>query len=452
MDLSSSFKELGLTAPLLRQLEKLAYTSPTPIQHACIPLLLEQKDLMGLAQTGTGKTAAFALPLIQIIAQNRTTVKSNHIRALILSPTRELASQIHDNIVAYGKELKLSTAVMFGGVGYGPQMKALAGGLDILVATPGRLIDHINRKTAFLGRVDTLILDEADRMLDMGFAPDIKKIVALIPDKRHTQLFSATMPDNILKLAQGMLRNPETVMITPPTSTAEKVEQSLYHVSSQAEKREVSLDILKSRGKSGLTLVFTRTKHGANRLASFLTGKGFPASAIHGDKSQGTRERMLREFRNGTTPVLVATDIAARGIDVKDIDLVVNYDLPMEPEVYIHRIGRTARAGAEGSSITLCCPDEIKYAKAVHRMLGGSIPLHSESLEAPAEMTMRQERPQRQGRPSRGRSGRSGGTGSGGNGGGEARRELSAHATAPPASRRRTGNRTSRQYSNRDRG
>lgn len=440
MNSSASFQDLGLSSPILRQLEKLEYKTPTSIQQACIPLLLQQKDLMGLAQTGTGKTAAFALPLLQALSENRTVVKSNHVRALILSPTRELAAQIHDNIAAYGKELKLSTAVMFGGVGYAPQTKALSKGVDILVATPGRLIDHINRKNVFLGKVETFILDEADRMLDMGFAPDIKKIVALIPDKRHTQLFSATMPDNILKLAQGMLRNPETVMITPPTTTAEKVDQYLCHVTSQTDKRNIALNLLAKQKDRGLTLVFTRTKHGANRLAAFLTGSGHPASAIHGNKSQGTRERMLKEFRSGTTPVLVATDIAARGIDVKDIDLVINYDLPMEPEVYIHRIGRTARAGASGTAISFCSPEEIKYIKAMHKMLGSKIPLHEKSLPAPAEVDMRPERsvrgkrPHRSAAPSRGE------------------RSLSQEKASAMPTRNRTDNRSPRRSGTQDRG
>ncbi len=395
MDLSTSFQELGLKAPLLRQLEKLQYQTPTPIQQACIPILLQKKDIMGLAQTGTGKTAAFALPLLQLLAEDRQQLRPHCVRALILSPTRELAAQIHDNIVAYGKGLDIRSAVVFGGVGYTPQEKLLARGLDILVATPGRLIDHLNRKMVNLNHVETFILDEADRMLDMGFAPDIRKITAVIPARRHTQLFSATMPDNIRKLAQSMLHQPETVVITPPTTTAEKVEQTICHVDTQAEKRETTLSLIRNREENGLTLLFTRTRHGASRLATFLSKQGHPASAIHGDKSQGARERMLREFRSGTTPILVATDIAARGIDVKDIDLVINYDIPLEPEVYIHRIGRTARAGASGTAISLCCPDEVKYASALQNMLGNPIPLHEDSKPAPAGMAMKQPRPER---------------------------------------------------------
>lgn len=393
MDLSTTFKELGLIAPLLQQLEKLNYKSPSPIQASCIPLLLQQKDVMGLAQTGTGKTAAFALPLIQHLIENPAKVKPNHVRSLILSPTRELARQIHDNIVSYGKHLKLSTSVVFGGVGYGHQKKALSRGIDILVATPGRLIDLMAQKAVRLHAVETLVMDEADRMLDMGFLPAIKKIVAEVPSKRHTQLFSATMPDSISRLAKGLLSNPETVMITPPTKTADKVEQWLCHVSGQDAKRDVLLSFLEDQKDKGLTLLFTRTKHGANRLASYLNGKGHPSAAIHGGKGQGTRDRLMKEFRNGTTRILVATDVAARGIDVKDIDLVINYDLPMEPEVYIHRIGRTARAEATGSSISFCSHDEIKYAKAIQKLLGMAIPLHETSQQAPASMKARMERP-----------------------------------------------------------
>ena len=380
---STTFRELGLSAPILRQLEKLEYKTPTPIQAACIPLLLQKKDLMGLAQTGTGKTAAFALPLIQDFSEHPRQPRPRKVRALILSPTRELASQIHDNIVAYSKGQNLSTAVIFGGVGYGPQLRKLTAGLDILVATPGRLLAHLERQSVSLDQVETLILDEADHMLDMGFAPALKKIVSRIPQKRHTQMFSATMPDNIRQLAQSFLHEPETVMVTPPAATADRVEQSLCMVRSQADKRPQTLNLLEQRENPGRTLIFTRTKHGANRLASFLSGQDYPASAIHGDKSQGTRERMLREFRSGETPILVATDIAARGIDVKDIQLVINYDLPEEPEVYVHRIGRTARAGAEGQAIALCSPDEVGKARDIHKMLGRLLPVHGSSSELP---------------------------------------------------------------------
>ena len=410
---STTFRELGLSAPILRQLENLEYKTPTPIQAACIPLLLQNKDLMGLAQTGTGKTAAFALPLIQQLSERSGKPPGHRVRALILSPTRELAAQIHENIRAYARGLHLSTAVIFGGVGYASQFKELAGGLDILVATPGRLIDHLERRTVSLDGVETLILDEADHMLDMGFAPALKKIVSKIPRKRHTQMFSATMPDNIRQLAQTLLQKPETVRVSPPSSTADRVEQFLCMVGSQSEKRLLTLELLKQQELPGRTLIFTRTRHGADRLASFLSGKDYPASAIHGDKSQGRRERMLREFRSGETPVLVATDIAARGIDVKDVRLVINYDLPEEPEVYVHRIrgldvddvdavvnfelprdpedyvhriGRTARAGAAGQAIALCSPEEIRKARNVHKLLERLLPVHASSGSVPAEL------------------------------------------------------------------
>ena len=370
---STTFRELGLSAPILRQLENLEYKTPTPIQAASIPLLLRNKDLLGLAQTGTGKTAAFALPLIQHLSERPGKPPVRRVRALILSPTRELAAQIHENILAYARGLHLSTAVIFGGVGDAPQFKELAGGLDILVATPGRLIDHLERRTVSLDSVETLILDEADHMLDMGFAPALKKIVSRIPEKRHTQMFSATMPENIRQLAQTLLQEPETVRVSPPSSTADRVEQFLCMVGSQAEKRPLTLELLKQQELPGRTLIFTRTRHGADRLASFLSGKDYPASAIHGDKSQGTRERMLREFRSGETPVLVATDIAARGIDVKDVRLVINYDLPEEPEVYVHRIGRTGRAEASGDAFTIMTADELDFAAAVENFIGKPI-------------------------------------------------------------------------------
>ncbi len=407
MDSSSSFEALGLSRPILDALAAAGYTQPTPIQASCIPLLLAQKDLMGLAQTGTGKTAAFALPLIQRIAETPKPVKSNVVRALILSPTRELAGQIYDNITAYSKHLPVKTAVIFGGVSYGPQLKALARGVDILVATPGRLIDHLDKNAVSLKSVETFILDEADRMLDMGFAPAIKRITAHLPAKRQTELFSATMPDNILSLAQKLLTNPETVIISPPTSTAENIDQSLCHVSTQAEKRPMTLRLLDELSRNnGLTLIFTRTKHGANRLADFLSKNRFPASAIHGNKSQNTRERALENFKNGSVPVLVATDIAARGIDVKNINLVINYDLPVEPDSYIHRIGRTARAGASGQAIALCSPDEAKQLRELQKHLKKRLVLHPHS-GVPAPVFDDPKTSSRSSRPARAPRGRS---------------------------------------------
>ena len=362
-----TFNDLKLSAPLLKAVSEAGYETPSPIQASAIPPVLAGRDLMGCAQTGTGKTAAFALPMLDRLTANAPRRKGA-VRALILTPTRELALQIGESFEAYGKYLKLRSTVIFGGVGYAPQFRKLAAGLDILVATPGRLIDHLERQTVNLDQVETLILDEADHMLDMGFAPALKKIVAKIPRQRHTQMFSATMPDNIRQLAQAFLQEPETVMITPPSATADRVEQSLCMVRSQADKRPCTLDLLEQRQTPGRTLIFTRTKHGANRLATFLTGRDYPASAIHGDKSQGTRERMLREFRSGETPILVATDIAARGIDVSDVDAVINYDVPGDNEHYTHRIGRTGRAKKEGVSYLFYVPEEKKRVQELLRL------------------------------------------------------------------------------------
>lgn len=380
----TSFEELGLRAPILAALTGLGYKTPTPIQAACIPLLLEARDIIGLAQTGTGKTAAFALPLIQRFSTQRAPLRRGKIRSLILSPTRELAQQIHDNIVSYSRGLSIASAVMFGGVGYTPQTKALSRGLDILVATPGRLMDHMEQGNVNLSEVEVLILDEADRMLDMGFAPAIKKIASKLPAQRHTQLFSATMPPKIRMLAEQMLRNPETVAVTPPTMTADKIDQSIYHVDAQADKKNFILNILQETHQDDdRVLIFTRTKHGADRLAKFLSKNEFPSSAIHGDKTQGARERMLKAFKKGDTPILIATDLASRGIDVKGINLVINHDLPNEPEVYIHRIGRTARAGAEGQALSFCSPDEAPYFRDIQKLIGKKLPMHKDSGPEP---------------------------------------------------------------------
>ncbi len=380
----TSFEELGLRAPILAALTGLGYKTPTPIQAACIPLLLESRDIIGLAQTGTGKTAAFALPLIQRFSMQRVPLRKGKIRSLILSPTRELAQQIYDNIISYSRGLSITSSVMFGGVGYSPQTKALSRGLDILVATPGRLMDHMERGNVNLSEVEVLVLDEADRMLDMGFAPAIKKIAAKLPPQRHTQLFSATMPPKIRMLAEQMLRNPETVAVTPPTMTADKIEQSIYHVDTQADKKNYILTLLQETHQNNdRVLIFTRTKHGADRLAKFLTKNEFPSSAIHGDKTQGARERMLKAFKTGDTPILIATDLASRGIDVKGINLVINHDLPNEPEVYIHRIGRTARAGAEGQALSFCSPDEVPYCRDIQKLIGKRLPLHKNSGPEP---------------------------------------------------------------------
>lgn len=386
MQSSPLFKDLGLIEPILNQLGKLDYHTPSPIQAATIPLLLQKKDVMGLAQTGTGKTAAFSLPLIQNLVQSPVQRRPRQVRSLILSPTRELAQQILDSVVRYSGKLNISSCAVFGGVGYRNQINTLAKGVDILVATPGRLVDLLDRQSLSLSGVETLVLDEADRMLDMGFLPSIRKILAKVPKQRHTLLFSATMPANISSLAKDMLHKPETVSIIPPTKTADKVDQWLCYVDSPAQKREKLVSFLPTESNEGLTLLFTRTKHGANKLAKYLNSQGFSSSALHGDKLQSQRERLMSNFRKGMPPILVATDIAARGIDVKNIDLVINYDLPMEPESYIHRIGRTARADASGMAISFCTEDEIKYAKKIQRLIGSAIPVHSQSNPTPVSM------------------------------------------------------------------
>ena len=382
-----TFQELGLSAPLVKQLEKLGYSNPTPIQSACIPLLLGGRDVMGLAQTGTGKTAAFALPLIQNLVAEDKPAGAKKVRALILSPTRELASQIQVNVAAYARPFpQIFSAVIYGGVGFANQVEALRRGVDILVATPGRLIDHMERGNVNLSEVETLVLDEADHMLDMGFAPALRRIVSAVPAKRRTQLFSATMPDTIAQLARAMLDDPETVAVTPPAKTADRVEQSICFFHDKADKKERLLAEIDAMDPEAKILIFTRMKHGANKVAEFLNKKRIPAGAIHGNKSQSARERALEEFKSGETPILVATDIAARGIDVKGIDLVINFDLPMEAESYVHRIGRTARAGKSGRAISFFCPDEAKQFNAIRKLLKCEIPLADGSAEIPERL------------------------------------------------------------------
>ena len=342
----TTFAELHLSEPILRALEEKNYTHPSPIQAGAIPHLLAGKDLVGVAQTGTGKTAAFALPILHLLNAHPKPRVPCSPRALILTPTRELAAQIGDNFAAYGKNMKLRHAVIFGGVGQMPQVQALSKGLDILVATPGRLLDLHQQGHMKFGQVEIFVLDEADRMLDMGFVHDVKKVMARLPERRQSLLFSATMPPAIQEIAGRLLHNPARVEVTPVASTAERIQQRVCHVPKD-QKRNLLVHLIQGQPE-GLILVFVRMKHGANRLVEQLGRAGIAAEAIHGNKSQGARLRALENFRTGKSRVLVATDIAARGIDVKGISLVVNYDIPNEPESYVHRIGRTARAGAEG--------------------------------------------------------------------------------------------------------
>ncbi|MCC6619955.1 MAG: DEAD/DEAH box helicase [Deltaproteobacteria bacterium] len=360
-----SFSELGLIPPLLRALSDEGYVTPTPIQQQAIPFVLAGSDLLGLAQTGTGKTAAFSLPLLQRLAASPRAPGPRKVRALIVSPTRELASQIADSIAAYGRHLDISHAVVFGGVGVGAQEQALRRGVDVVVATPGRLLDHLSKRVLRLDAVEIFVLDEADRMLDMGFIPDVRRIVAALPKKRQSLFFSATMPPEAATLAAQLLHQPAKVSVVPPATTVDKVEQSVYFVSA-SDKRTMLVELLADRALSRV-LVFTRTKRGADRVAKHLRLYGTLAEVIHGDRAQGAREKALAAFKSGKARVLVATDIAARGIDVDDVTHVINYELPNMPESYVHRIGRTARAGASGHAVSLCAPDERPYLADIEK-------------------------------------------------------------------------------------
>src|SRR6185295_18745908 len=362
----NSFSELALIEPIARALRAENYTIPPPIQAAAIPPLLDGRDLLGCAQTGTGKAAAFALPILQRLAADRKPAPRKGARVLVLAPTRELALQIGDSFGAYGRHLGLSRAVVFGGVGQNPQVAALARGVDVLVATPGRLLDLMGQGHAKLDTVEVLVLDEADRMLDMGFIRDIRQIVATLPARRQTLLFSATMPPDIAELADRMLRDPIKVAVAAPATTAEKVDQWVLFVERE-NKRHLLAEMLKDPTMTR-ALVFTRTKHGANRVAQQLSRLQVRAAAIHGNKSQGARQAALESFRSGQTRVLVATDIAARGIDVDGITHVVNYELPNEPESYVHRIGRTARAGARGVALSFCDREERAFLRDIERL------------------------------------------------------------------------------------
>jgi len=383
-----SFEDLALVEPIRRALKDEGYATPTPIQAQAIPQLLAGQDLLGIAQTGTGKTAAFALPILQRLAASRgqAGLQRKTARCLVLTPTRELALQIGDSFRAYGRHIGLRSLVIFGGVGQNPQVAGMARGVDILTATPGRLLDLLGQGHLRLDAIETVVLDEADRMLDMGFIHDVKKIVALLPKQRQTLLFSATMPSAIARLAAGILRDPVRVEVTPPSTTVELIEQRVAFVE-RAGKREMLCAMLRDRALARV-LVFTRTKHTANRVAEQLTRAGFSAEAIHGNKSQGARQRALEGFRAGHVRVLVATDIAARGIDVDGITHVVNYELPNVPDTYVHRIGRTARAGAAGAAISLCDGEERAYLRDIERTIGRKVPV----LDAQA---FRGARPQR---------------------------------------------------------
>ena len=387
------FNELKIQKNILRALREAGYEKPTPIQEEAIPPVLEGRDLLGCAQTGTGKTCAFSVPIIQRLC--REEGKPGVVRALILTPTRELALQIYENICQYARYMPCTAAVIFGGVSQVPQVEAIQRGADILIATPGRLWDLMGQNIVKLNKVECFVLDEADRMLDMGFFPDVKRIIKYLPAKRQTLLFSATIPKEIAALADSLLKNPVRISVTPSAKPVEKIEQKVFLVE-KAEKRELLADIIRQRNVHQ-TLVFTRTKHGADRVARDLNRAGIKAKSIHGDKSQNQRQRALNEFKECKIAVLVATDIAARGIDINELPLVINFELPNIPETYVHRIGRTGRAGQEGTAISFCDKSERPYLADIEKLIGKRIPLaaeipHTEKENEPAKREPAQRR------------------------------------------------------------
>ncbi|HSH67574.1 MAG TPA: DEAD/DEAH box helicase [Bacteroidia bacterium] len=361
-----TFSDLKLIQPLLSMLDKIGHSAPTPIQKQSIPSILEGKDIFGCAQTGTGKTAAFTLPILQLLQADKNNT-SKKIRALILAPTRELAMQIGDNFKTYGENLSVTHTVVLGGVSQNQQISTLKKSVDVLIATPGRLLDLMNQGYICLDQVEYFVLDEADRMLDMGFIKDIQRIISKLPSKRQTLFFSATASPEIMKLAKTLLMNPVNVSVNPVSSTASLVEQSIYYVSKE-NKRSLLKYVLKN-GKIDHALVFTRTKRGADKVARELNSNGIKAESIHGNKSQNARERALKGFKNRTIRILVATDIASRGIDVDKLTHVINYELPEQAETYVHRIGRTGRAGSSGTALSFCAQDELPYLNDIHKLI-----------------------------------------------------------------------------------
>jgi len=417
----TQFTDLGLAAPLLKALASEGYTVPTPIQAQAIPSVMAGRDLLGIAQTGTGKTAAFALPILHRLNENRKPAPRGGSRVLVLSPTRELATQIAESFRTYGKHLGFTVAVIFGGAKYGPQIKNLQSGVDILVATPGRLIDHLAEKHARLGETEIFVLDEADQMLDLGFLQPIRRIVSHLPKQRQNLFFSATMPSEIGKLAGDLLVNPAQVSVAPAATTVERVEQRLIFVEAE-RKRELLAELMADPAMSR-TIVFTRTKRGADKVAKSLEAAGIPAASIHGDKSQPQRERALAGFKAGNVRALVATDIAARGIDIDAVSHVVNFELPFVPESYVHRIGRTARAGATGQAISLCADDERPLVRDIQRVTRQTIPAEDRRRD-PGLAVMAKARAAQEAsepKPVRQANGNGGGRGRNGGGGGEGR-------------------------------
>ncbi len=421
----TSFADLELIEPLLKAIAESGYTNPTPIQINAIPPLLKGGDLLGVAQTGTGKTAAFALPLLQRLAAHPKRLENKRPRVLILTPTRELAIQIEESFRVYGKHMKMKFAVIFGGVGQSPQVRSLAQGVDVLVATPGRLMDLIEQRYLDLSQLEVFVLDEADRMLDMGFIHTIRKVITLLPKKRQTLFFSATMPAEITKLSASMLHEPTRVEVTPVSSTAEMIQQFVLYVE-KSKKRDLLRHVLVDKALKRV-IVFTRTKHGANKVAEVLEKNRISSAAIHGNKSQNARQKALEDFRAGKVRVLVATDIAARGIDIDNVTHVINFEIPNIAESYVHRIGRTARAGAEGIAISFCDEEERSFIREIEKVIRRPIPVnrehpfHSVDVENARLMSPGKAKAVIEGRqPSRG-GGRGGGGGGRGGGGGSSR-------------------------------
>ena len=441
---SQNFQAFGLAETLLSALARLSITEPTPIQAKAIPVVMEGRDVLGIAQTGTGKTAAFSLPVIHALLKKGSRAAPRQVKVLILTPTRELASQIADNVKSYTVGTKITHTVVFGGVSIRPQIATLAKGTDIVIATPGRLLDLMNQRAVDLSAVEHVVLDEADRMLDMGFVRDVMKIVAKLPNERQSLLFSATMPKSIEDLAAKILKKPVRVEVTPEVITVEKIDQSVYLVPQKAKKHWL-IDRLADATLSKV-VIFTRTKHGANRLAGDLEKVGIPALAIHGNKSQAARQKALASFQKGSARVLVATDIVARGIHVDGITHVVNFELPEEPESYVHRIGRTARAGQSGSAIALVDPSERSKLKAIARLTRQTLEPQKTDFVIPEGAALdSDDRPARGPRPARGRPGQQPRRGNGGQGaprnagGGENRRQDAPGGARQGNRRRRSG-------------
>jgi ATP-dependent RNA helicase RhlE len=402
-----SFEKLDLIEPILKALKAEGYSKPTPIQEQAIPILLKRNDLLGCAQTGTGKTAAFAIPILQLLHQDEIFVKGPQgIKALILTPTRELAIQINESFAAYGKFLRLRHTVVFGGVSQKSQTDALRAGIDILIATPGRLLDLMTQRHVNLQQIKIFVLDEADRMLDMGFIHDVKKVIAKLPAKRQTLFFSATMPPEIQKLSNTILTNPQKVEVTPISSTANTIKQAVYFVD-KGNKRKLLFHVLRDKDIVS-ALIFSRTKHGADRIAKDLTKGGVDALAIHGNKSQNARQNALGNFKSGKTRVLVATDIAARGIDVDNLSHVINFELPNVPETYVHRIGRTGRAGANGIALSFCDGEEKEFLHDIQKLIGKNVPVitdHPFPMNGAASATPAQKNSDKRNHSPRGNNG-----------------------------------------------